>query len=190
MSSRNLFKINWQVIKSIIVSWDFVVAALIATSAFWLLPQKVANDFARDIYNVGITSLAIIFSVYFAALAIIISSGDNDFIDFFDEEGDYTRLIKSFRYALFTLLVALLLSITFYTVATILFYKKEPDQPKILMTVFSFFASYSLLATFMAANDAIEYALYRVKFLRLRRLRKQQEKVKDTKDSVDSSSDN
>lgn len=188
MSSRNLLRINWQSVRSTFVSWDFVVAFSIAISAFLLLPQKVANDFARDIYNVGITSLSIIFSVYFAALAIIISSGDNDFIDFFDEEGDYTRLIKSFRYALFTLVVALLLSISFYTVATILFYKKEPDQPKTLMTIFSFSASYSLLATFMAANDAIEYALYRVKFLRLRRLRKQQEKAKNGKDSVDSSS--
>lgn len=181
MPSRNSFRIDWQTVRSILFSWDIVIAILIAASTFWLLPDKVGNDFARDIYNVGITSLSIIFSVYFASLAIIISSGDNDFINFFDEEGDYSRLISSFRYALFALLVALLLSIFLYTTATIHFYKKEPDQSKTLMVAFSFFTSYSLLATFMAANDAIEYALYRVKFLRVKRLQKKQEQSDDIK---------
>lgn len=190
MPSKTSFRIDWQTVRSILFSWDFCVAILIAVFASWSLPHKVANDFARDIYNVGITSLSIIFSVYFASLAIIISSSDNDFINFLDEEGDYSRLINSFRYALFTLLIALLLSIFFYTVATIFFYRKEPDQPKFLMVIFSFFASYSLLSTFMAANDAIEYALYRVKFLRFKRLQKQEKQSGETKGTESSDSNN
>jgi hypothetical protein len=186
MTSKIHPRIDWQTVRSILFSWDFMIAILIAIIAFWLLPCKVANDLARDVYNVGITSLSIIFSVYFAALAIIISSGDNDFIDFFDEQGDYTRLIKSFRYALLALLLALLLSIFLYTAATVLFYGKHPDQPKFIMVVFSFFSSYGLLATFMAANDSIKYALYRVKFLRLKRLRKQHGESNDLQNTEDS----
>jgi hypothetical protein len=172
MSYKEKIKTMWGNIRNVVISGDFIFSLFASTIALCILPEKIPNDFSRDIYNVGITSLSIIFSVYFAALAIIISSGDNDFIDFFEQEGDYTRLIKNFRYALWILLIALLSSIFLYTITSFLISQKEVNQIKYLIVGFSFFSLYGLLATFMAANDAIRYALYRVKFLRLKKIGK------------------
>src|SRR5262245_61894272 len=98
-------------IRSVLMSWDILAAAIIAVVLYFVLPDRVNNAFASTLYGVGITVLSIIFSVYFAALAIIISSGDNDFIHFLEEKGSYTRLINSFRFSLILLFVSLISSI-------------------------------------------------------------------------------
>jgi len=170
MSHKKNIGNMWRNTKNIVMSGDFIFSFFVSVIVYFVLPEKVPNEFSRDIYNVGITSLSIIFSVYFAALAIIISSGDNDFIDFFEQEGDYTKLIKNFRYALWLLLIALLSSISLYTTTSFLIYQKEVNQVKYLIVGFSFLSLYGLLATFMAANDAIKYALYRVKFIRSKQI--------------------
>lgn len=176
MLSRLAKKINFSALRSVFLSWDFFVASLSSLGVLFLSPKNISNDVARDIYNIGVTSLSIIFSVYFAALAMIITSSDNDFIDFFDQENDYSKLIKSFRFVLFILLISLFASIIFYIISTVLFYEKKTTQVNTLMIVFAFLAPYSLIATFLASNDAIQYALVRAKYLKVMRNIKTQNK--------------
>ncbi len=176
----NMFKIFFQ---TFLLSWDFFAAFLVAVLISLYGPSNTSNDFARDIYNVGITTLSIIFSAYFAALAIIVSLGDSEFIDFFDEDGDYIRLIKSFRLALLSLLVALLIAISLYAFSSFLFYGKYSEQPKILLILFSFFSIYGIIATFIAANDAINYALCRVNFLRFKRAEREKKRLEEANQS-------
>jgi cytochrome c biogenesis protein CcdA len=169
MLSRLRHKINLLAFKSVFLSWDFFVAATLSLGVALFAPNNISNEVSRDIYNIGVTSLSIIFSVYFAALAMIITSSDNDFIDFFDQENDYSRLIKSFRFVLAILLISLLVSIGLYIISTVLFYEKKPTQIKAFMVLFSFLGPYSLIATFLASNDAIQYALLRAKYLKVMR---------------------
>jgi hypothetical protein len=168
-------------IKSIFLAPDIWVSLLIALLSWYLSPNKISNEFSRDIYSIGINVLSIVFSVYFAALAIMISSGDDEFIDFLEAEGGYTTLIKNFRFSLFLLLVALVYSIVLYTLTTVWFYNKKIEQSEYFFILFVFVSSYGLLATFAASNDAINYALYRAKFLRIKREKKSrnQEKSND-----------
>lgn len=166
-----------------LLSWNFFSAFLVAVLINFYAPSSILNDFARDIYNVGITTLSIIFSAYFAALAIIVSLGDSEFIDFFDEDGDYTRLISSFRLALLSLLVSLLIAIALYAFSSFLFYGKCGEQPKVLLIFFAFFSIYGIVATFIAANDAINYALCRVKFLRFKRIEAEKKRLEESKKS-------
>jgi hypothetical protein len=174
MLARLRQKINFFAVKSVFLSWDFLGASIISLGVLFFAPDNISNEAARDIYNLGVTSLSIIFSVYFAALAMIITSGDNDFIDFFDQDDDYSRLIKSFRFVLAILLISLLTSVLLYIFAVIFFYEKKATQTKVFMVIFSFLAPYSLLATFLASNDAIQYALVRAKYLKIMRNTKAQ----------------
>ncbi len=80
-----------------ILSWDLIIAVIFALIAALLLPCYVSNKFTHEVYGVGITILAIIFSVYFAALAIIMSSSDNEFLKFFEEIKGFSKLISSFK---------------------------------------------------------------------------------------------
>ena len=183
MLYRKIVNILKNFVQRFLLSWDFFAAFLVALLTNFYVHSNILNDFARDIYNVGITTLSIIFSAYFAALAIIVSLGDSEFIDFFDEDGDYTRLIKSFRLALLSLLVALLIAIALYAFSSFLFYGKYSEQPKVLLTLFSFFSIYGIIATFIAANDAINYALCRVKFLRFKRGEIEKKRLEESKQS-------
>jgi len=156
-------------IRNILLAPDILVSLLISFLIWYLSPSKISNEFSRDIYSVGITVLSIVFSVYFAALAIMISSSDNEFVEFLEQEGDYTALIRNFRFSLNILLFALIYSIVLYTLTTIWFYNKKIEQSEYLFVFFVFVSTYGLLTTFTASNDAINYAIYRAKFLRLRK---------------------
>lgn len=170
-------------IRSILIAPDIIASLLIALLVLILSPDRISNELSRDIYSVGITVLSIVFSVYFAALAIIISSSDDEFVDFLEQKGDYTALIGNFRFSLAVLLFALVYSLVLYTLTTVWFYNKIVEQSEYLFTVFIFVSTYGLLATFAASNDAINYALYRTKFLRVKREKESQRspKGKDAK---------
>jgi len=170
-------------LKSVLIAPDFIVSLLVFVLTINLSPDKLSNEFAKDVYSIGITVLSIVFSVYFAALAIIISSSDNDFIDFLDQEGGYVSLIQNFRFSLGILFIALLYSIVIYVFTVIWFYNKHPDQSKWLFSLFSFVATYGLLSTVAATNDAINFALYRAKFLRkIREIKSKKHGNIDSKD--------
>jgi hypothetical protein len=156
-------------IKNIIFSWDFVTAFCISVAAYFGLARNVANELCKDIYNVGISVLSIVFSVYFAALAIIISSSDDDFVRFLEEVGDYTRLIATFRYTLALLFGSLFYSIIMYSITAVLINDQRLGQPKFFLSLFTFLFSYSLFAAVSVTIDAIQYAKYRSKFLSIKK---------------------
>lgn len=169
-------------VRSILLAPDILVSFLIALLVWHLSPDKISGEFSRDIYSVGITVLSIVFSAYFAALAIMISSSDDEFVEFLEQEGGYTTLIGNFRFSLAVLLVALIYSIVLYTLTTVWFYNKSAEQSEYFFVIFVFVSTYGLLTTFAASNDVINYALYRSRFLRLRRgkgIRNSQKKDSD-----------
>ena len=59
--------------KSIFYALDLWAALLIAVVSGILFPHWIKTDFAKDLYGVAIGVLSIIFSVFFAALAIIMA---------------------------------------------------------------------------------------------------------------------
>ena len=153
-------------ISNILMSWDIIVAAIVAVILYFVLPTQIDNDFASTVYGIGITVLSIVFSVYFAALAIIISSGDNDFIHFLEDGGNYTTIISSFRFSLILLFVSLVSSIIMSVITAILGINNIDAQHKFVLSIFSFLFSYSLFATAISSLDAIRYAERRVVFIR------------------------
>jgi hypothetical protein len=155
-------------IKDIFYSWDFILALLSSILILILLPYRIANEFAHDIYGIGISVLSIVFSVYFAALAIMIASSDDDFIRFLEEEGDYTAIISTFKFSLLILFVALLYSLAIYTVSSAQLAMDCKNQPFWWFVIFTFLFLWGLFAAANSTYDSITYAKFRTKFLSLK----------------------
>lgn len=156
-------------IKHVIFAWDFGLAVLGAIFIAAALPACLATGFAKDVYGVGISVLSILFAVYFAALAIIMASSDDEFVTFLDQQGDYTLLIATFRFSLLILFVALLMSLCFYAYTSFRLSGHFEHQHKWLMVVFGFVFLWGLFASFVSTRDAILYSKYRIRFLALRK---------------------
>lgn len=156
-------------LRYIIISWDFVLAFTIAAFSSFYFYYWLNNEFAIVVYEIGISVLSIIFSVFFAALAIIISSSDDEFVKFLDETGDYKAIISSFKFSLSLLFIALLYSIVLTIISTYFKTLGYINQQFYFISVFIFLFSYSLLATFISTFDAIKYSSYRTEYLKIKK---------------------
>lgn len=155
-------------IKDVLISWDLISAIFIAGILCIIVPQDIPKNFAKDITGIEITVLAIVFSVYFAALAVIISSGDDDFIRFLQQEGDYLAIICTFRFTLVLIFISLIFSIAYYSVLSYqpCLIETKVSRIPLLMVAFTFI--YSLFATLNSSLDAITYARYRGEYLKFK----------------------
>lgn len=162
---------RWQtVLKSIFFSSDFILSVLVVLGIAFFVRGNIPVTTAKEILSACVAILSIIFSVFFAALAIIITAGDNEFINFLEEDGSYTHIIWTFKFTLFLLFVSLIISISLYV--TVLPHVELVAQsgmyyyyPKWLMLPFAFLAMWSLFAAFNSSLDAIKYAEYRARFI-------------------------
>lgn len=154
-------------LSNIILSWDFVGAIIITFITALIIPTYLPLQFCLSFYNIGITVLSIIFSIFFAALAIIMASSDNDFIEFLEVNNDFSALLDSFKITLIMLFISLLYSITLHVLTTYII-EENPDntQNKTLFLVFEFLFSYSLFATGLSVKDTIKFSHFRSKYLK------------------------
>ena len=153
-------------IKNIIFSWDLAFTIILTILTYCFFPTNLKNELTKDIFGVGISILSIVFSVFFAALAIIISSGDNEFINFIESNGNhFTKIITSFKYSLLLLFLGLLYSVIVYTYTSNLLSNKILLQSKWILIIFVFIFFYGLFASVNSTLDAIKYAEFRTRFL-------------------------
>ena len=153
-------------VKDVLKSWDIWVAIFITFVVWFILPATIKNDLVLNLYNIGISVLSIVFSVFFAALAIIITSGDNDFIHFLEETNDYSIIISGFKLALIILFLALLYSIFIYAATALWISDGGSTQSIYWFAGFVFWFMYGLMATADSSLTSIRYAVYRVQFIR------------------------
>lgn len=153
---------------NIILSWDFVISIVLTLATAIFLPTMLKMSFCISFYNTGITVLSIVFSLFFAALAIIMTSSDNDFIEFLEEENDFSALLDSFKITLAMLFVSLIYSIVLYVSSDYFAKNNSPDfeQHKIFFLVFEFLFTYSLLSTALSVKDTIKFSDLMGQFLK------------------------
>jgi hypothetical protein len=155
-------------LKSIFISWDFFAAILVVIALYLFLPSLIPAKIVKPIYEVSISVLSVIFSVFFAALAVLITAGDNEFVRFLEEDGSYMKIIFTFKVTLILLFIALLFSIISFV--TILPYTETNIQfvySKEMVILFAFFALYALFASINSTMDAIKYAEFRAEYLEI-----------------------
>lgn len=156
-------------VKSLFLSWDFAAAAATTLTVALCSPRQVPNDLAKDYYGIGISVLSIVFSVFFAALAVIITASDDEFVAFLEAEGDYSALLSNFKISLELLFWALVYSLALYAYTAARISRSVKFQRSPFLIIFSFLFLWGLFAAFYSAYDAIRYADYRKKFLEARR---------------------
>lgn len=155
--------------KALIKSWDFILALLSVIITYFLLPEYINMKFALSFYNVAMTVLSIIFSLFFTAMAIIMSSSDNDFIEFLEQKGTFSELLWSFKVTLFILFISLVLSIVLYSGTSYWIETSSDDvwyqNSKLLMTL-EFCFLYGMIATWFCIMDTVKFSKYRSIFLK------------------------
>lgn len=157
-------------LRRIIWHWDAGISLLIFFLVVIFFPTYISNEFAKDIYSISIQILSILFSLFFASLAIIISSSNDDFIEFLNNaDGFYILLINTFRFVLLMLFIALMVSIIIYAVTALLISNNIESQHKILLSFCLLLFTYGLTSTFSSALDAIKYAIYRSQYISSRK---------------------
>jgi len=155
-------------VESILVSWDWPLAAVLTVLLASQLPRGLSYQIANGIFEVSISILSIVFSVFFAALAILITSGDNEFVRFLEADGLYQGIVNTFRLTFALLAVALLTAIILFTTSLVpAGADPSPPFPAQLLIAFGFLGLYSLFAAVSASFDIIKYAQYRAKFLEI-----------------------
>lgn len=156
----------------IVLSWD-VGVAIIAAGAVWIaLPARVESSIVGAIYGAGTSVLSIVFSVFIAALAIIMSSSDDDFVTFLEEEGHFSLVLWGFQFTLGLLFAALMYSLLLQSLSA--FWSAVSPTPlthqhKVWLVFFTFLFVWSLLATLLTTYASIRYAQFRVRFLKASR---------------------
>lgn len=152
--------------RRIVFSWDWIVAFAIVLAASFLIPEKPSVQFAKELFSIGISVLAIVFSLFLTSLAILITSGDNEFIRFLEEDGSYRSIVATFKVTFALLAISLVLAIVLSAI-TLRMSEIEPQAiaSKWLLLGFSFLGMYALLATVQSSFDMLKYAELRARFL-------------------------
>ena len=146
---------------------------------YLILPQKVNTAFVLELYSICLTVLSIIFSIFFAASVIILSSGADDFVIFLEQVEGYSTLIWTFKYTLYVLFLALLYSLVAFGMASYsIKIEKNSDYPKFLFIIFVFLFLYGLFSTLMSTLDAYRFAHNRMRFLKIKKKKKEIEEEK------------
>ncbi len=159
-------------LRQTLCSWDFGVAAATLIGTPLLTPVWVSNDLVKEFYGTGIAVLSILFSVFFAALAIIMSSSDDDFVAFLEEDKSYTRIVETFRFTLILLFAALLAALFLYVYSAARLDAHVKYQSRWWPCVFAAVFVYSLTAAFNASLDSVMYSRYRSRFILAHRVAK------------------
>lgn len=154
----------------VLVSWDILAAGAVSAAVAALAAQWLPIVLVKDLYGLGTTVLAILFSVFFACLTIIMASSDDEFVKFLEQVGQYTELIATFRFTLSVLFLALSYSIFMYIYTSVRVAMLIGYQSKWWAVGFCFLGLYGLFAAFEASLDSLTYAKFRVRFLANRRV--------------------
>ncbi|MEZ7506996.1 hypothetical protein [Flavobacterium sp. WC2429] len=162
--------------KAIILSWDFGITLLSVFTTYLVLPEYINMNFALSFYNVAMTVLSIIFSLFFTAMAIIMSSSDNDFIEFLEEKNTFTELLWSFKFTLFVLFLSLILSILLYSGTSYWIETNHNEtwlQDYRLLLLLQFCFLYGMIATWFSIIDTVKFSQFRSEFLKEQKIKKQ-----------------
>ena len=152
-------------LRAVVVSWDFLSSLIIAVAFGLWLPIWVPNELAKDYYGIGISVLSIVFSLFFAALAVVITASDDEFVLFLEAHGDYSALIANYKFTLGLLFVALVCSLGLYAYTAGRISLAVRHQSKYLPTFFCLLFLWGLFAAFKSTYDSIKYTDYRKRFV-------------------------
>lgn len=161
-------------LKSFFFSYDFAASLILGVVLYIYIPEYLRMNFMITYYNIIITTISIIFSLMFASCSILMSSSDDEFINFLNEKGDFDNLLWTFRITLVALFVSLLYALivfvgSSYLVETAVEGQKW-EQHKIFFVTLTIITVYGLIATYLSVIDTLHFSQFRSKFLKQKKM--------------------
>lgn len=147
------------------VSADLAFAVGVAVIVHAALDRTVSLTLAKDLCSLSINVLAIVFAIYLAALGLIMSSGNDQFVKFLSKEGYFDRFIWTYKFTLGIVFSALFFSCSEYLYVDILAERKINfiSRYHVILVVALFV--YAISAATLSTMDAIRYSETRRKFI-------------------------
>jgi hypothetical protein len=151
-------------VNNIILSWDTIIALMATMASIIIVPNNINNEFCTTIYGTAISVLSIIFSIFFASLAVIMAFPDNEFIEFIEHPTNmFSRLISYFKITLGALFLALIYTIFIFMLSN--YTKQNTTCTKPLFCIFIFLFTYGLFATAFAVLVTLKLTINRAKYI-------------------------
>lgn len=145
---------------------DVVVALLVLALLLGTLPTQVSVQLAKEFFAISASVLSIVFSVFTAALAVIISSPDDKFVRWLESEGIYRDILFGFKFTLLALFLALVFSIAAFAWTVFRIESGVLTQHRWTLVSGAAALAYALVATLSSTLAAIRHAHARADFLR------------------------
>lgn len=113
-----------ETVQRFVWSWD-ATYAFVLSFVSWLiyraiLGAQISAHLLRDLFFSSVTLGAIVFAIYFAAIALLVSSGNKAFFDRAIQKGTFHRMMKTYRQTLIALIFLLVVSISTYGVLSVI----------------------------------------------------------------------
>jgi hypothetical protein len=145
---------------------DVIGALLVLVVLFATLPTYVPVQLAKEFFGLSASVLSIVFSVFTAALAVIISSPDDKFVRWLESEGIYRDILFGFKFTLLALFTALVASIGAFSWTVLQIEAGVLVQHRSGLLIGASLLTYALVATLLSTLAAIRHAHSRADFLR------------------------
>ncbi|MCC6317345.1 MAG: hypothetical protein IT361_06585 [Gemmatimonadaceae bacterium] len=149
-----------------LIGIDVIAALIVLAVLLASLPTFVPVQVAKEFFGVSASVLSIVFSVFTAALAVIISSPDDKFVRWLESEGIYRDILFGFKSTLLALFTALVSSIGAFSWTVFQIEAGVRLQHRSGLLIGSTLLAYALVATLLSTLAAIRHAHARADFLR------------------------
>lgn len=151
---------------TMLLGLDVIAALVVLCVLFATLPTFVPVRLAKEFFGVSASVLSIVFSVFTAALAVIISSPDDKFVRWLESEGIYRDILFGFKFTLLSLFTALVSSIAAFSWTVFQIEAGVRAQHRAGLLIGAALLTYALVATLLSTLAAIRHARTRADFLR------------------------
>lgn len=153
-------------VKSIILCWDFITITIVLFLLLIFAPEYLPLELIKQVINIYITILAITFSLFFAAFAIIISSNDDSFMMFLEDDKIFSDVLWTYKFTLYISFITLILSVADFIISCALLESGYTDQYYIIFVINTALFLYSTFSIFNSIKDSIKFIEFRLKFLK------------------------
>ena len=161
-------------VRSILIGYDFKISILLSVILYFILPDYLLMKFMITYCNIVITVVSIIFSLLFTACSILMSSSDDDFIIFLNEDKIFDDLLWTFKVTLIALFGCLIYSLFLYILTNYYIENSKIGeiwfQHKIIFCSLTLLTIYSLIATYLSVENTLIFSKFRSKYLKIKKI--------------------
>lgn len=124
-------------------------------------PSRLEGDIVEKLASIGVSVFSIVFGLFITGLTVMVTTGSDDFISFFNKNGSYTRILKNLKLSATMLFLALISSLILNIIAT----TSKTSFNIYFLIAYGSISIYALVTTMQVLNDGIEYAIQRANFV-------------------------